>query len=173
MKPEMFPAFTAHGDGRFTGDRIEARCALGKGGLIAALDKREGDGASPIGVWPLRRVFWRSDRVARPETRLETVPLRRHDGWCDAPGHPLYNRFVTRPFPASHEQLWREDVVYNLIVELGHNDSPPVPGLGSAIFMHLAKPDYTPTEGCVALAEDDLRAVLKAAQPGDAIAIGS
>ena len=173
MNAKDHALFIAQGDGRFSGPGLETRCALGKGGLVAAADKREGDGASPAGVWPLRRVFWRADRLARPETRLETVPLRPHDGWCDAPDHPLYNRPVTRPFPASHEALWREDAVYDLIVELGHNDAPPVPGLGSAVFMHLAKSDYAPTEGCIALSEADLRTVLKKARSGAAVEIAA
>lgn len=157
----MNTLFIASADGVLTGPGVQARCALGKGGLLPARDKREGDGASPIGDWPMRRVFYRADRLAPPETGLPVQALRPEDGWCDDPAHPQYNRLVTRPFEASHEKLWRDDHVYDLIVELGHNDDPPIAGLGSAIFMHLAKPDYAPTEGCVALAEPDLRAVLR------------
>ena len=84
-------------------------------------------------------------------------------GWCDDPAHPDYNRQVRLPFAASNEALWREDEVYDLIIVLGHNDNPPVPGRGSAIFMHVARPDYAPTEGCVALAPENLLEVLAAA----------
>lgn len=139
------------------------KCALGKSGLITAADKSEGDGATPIGVWPLKRVFYRDDRVSPPTTDLPVTPIKTTDGWCDAPDDPNYNRLVQLPYPASHEQLWRDDHVYDVIVELGHNDTPPIPGLGSAIFMHVAKPDYTPTEGCVALALDHLLTVLETA----------
>ena len=83
------------------------------------------------------------------------------DGWCDDPDHKKYNRFVSLPFAGSHEDLWREDHVYDIIVEVGYNDDPPVPMLGSAIFMHIAREIYDPTQGCVALAEDDLRIVLR------------
>jgi L,D-peptidoglycan transpeptidase YkuD (ErfK/YbiS/YcfS/YnhG family) len=128
---------------------------------VAADAKREGDGASPIGSWPVRRVWYRADRGPPPETGLPVIALQPDDGWCDAPDHAAYNRRVPLPFPVSHERLWREDGVYDLIVELGYNDDPPVAGRGSAIFMHIAREDYVPTEGCVALAQADLRAVLK------------
>ena len=163
--------WTATSKGKLSGDELSVRCALGRGGLIAAEDKREGDGASPVGIWPMRRVFYRSDRSDRPDTGLPCVSLRAHDGWCDAPDHPLYNRPVTRPFDASHEELWRDDNVYDIIIELGHNDSPPRAGLGSAIFMHLAKPTYAPTEGCVAIAKPDMMTVLAGSGPGTALEI--
>lgn len=147
------------------------RCALGKGGVIAAAGKREGDGASPIGVWPARRVWYRPDKGPAPETGLPAIAIRPSDGWCDAPGHPDYNRHITLPFPASHERLWRADNVYDLLVELGYNDDPPVAGRGSAIFLHLAREGYLPTEGCVALAGDDLREVLKRLGGGNRIEI--
>ncbi|HEX7760428.1 MAG TPA: L,D-transpeptidase family protein, partial [Caulobacteraceae bacterium] len=99
------------------------------------------------------------------------APIAPSDGWCDAPADPAYNRPVTLPYPASAEHLWREDHVYDLIVVLGHNDDPPVAGMGSAIFLHLARPDYAPTEGCVALSRPDLERVLAMARPGDALTI--
>lgn len=128
---------------------------------MAAPAKREGDGASPMGAWPVRRVWYRPDRGPAPETGLPVIAIRPDDGWCDAPGRTEYNRWVPLPFPASHERLWRKDGVYDLVVELGYNDDPPEAGRGSAIFMHVAREGYVPTEGCVALAEADLRAVLK------------
>ncbi|PKP81359.1 MAG: hypothetical protein CVT79_11925 [Alphaproteobacteria bacterium HGW-Alphaproteobacteria-18] len=153
--------FIAFSEGKLESEGFLARCALGKGGVKPAAEKREGDGASPIGIWPVRRVWYRPDKGPPPETGLPALALRPGDGWCDAPGHPAYNRLVSLPFPASHERMWREDEVYNLVIELGYNDDPPVAGRGSAIFMHLARPGYVPTEGCVALAEKDLREVLR------------
>ena len=147
------------------------RCALGPGGCRR--DKREGDGATPIGSWPMRRVLYRPDRMAAPVTALPVAPLDPADGWCDDPGDALYNRPVTLPYGASHEALWREDEIYDVIVILGHNDDPPVPGAGSAIFLHIARPDYSPTQGCVALARGDLLAVLGGAQPGTAVVVGN
>ncbi|MEO0550945.1 MAG: L,D-transpeptidase family protein [Pseudomonadota bacterium] len=164
-------AYSATVKGKFSGGDVTARCATGKGGVIGAALKREGDCASPLGTWEMRRVFYRADRHPRPETGLPCVSLRETDGWCDDPAHPLYNRPVTLPFEASHERLWRDDHVYDLIVELGHNDNPTVPNYGSAIFLHIAKPDYNPTEGCVALALEDMLATLKQAGPGSTLTI--
>jgi L,D-peptidoglycan transpeptidase YkuD (ErfK/YbiS/YcfS/YnhG family) len=163
--------FTAMSDGRFELNGRVTRCALGKGGVIAAEDKREGDGKSPLGSWPIRRVLFRPDKGDAPQTGLPTKALERDDGWCDAPGDPAYNRAVKLPHPASAEQMWREDDVYDLVCVLAHNDDPPVPGLGSAIFMHLTKPGYAPTEGCVALSREDMLELLAAARIGDAVEI--
>ena len=136
------------------------RCALGRGGIRT--DKQEGDGATPVGVLPLRRVFYRADRVSPPACRLPVEPLAPADGWCDDPADAAYNKRVTLPHPARHETLWREDGLYDLVGVLGWNDAPVVRGRGSAIFLHLARPDLAPTEGCVALAGRDLRAALAA-----------
>ena len=164
--------FTATAKGKFSGNDLTCRCAVGKGGVVVAAQKREGDGASPLGTWGMKRVFYRPDRIARPETDLPVVPLSERDGWCDDADHPLYNRPVTLPFQASHEKLWREDHVYDLIVELAHNDAPVELGLGSAIFFHLAHEDYRPTEGCVAIALEDMVKVLQDATVGSAVKIG-
>ena len=147
-------------NGRVFWDQRTFKCALGKGGALPAAEKREGDGTTPLGIWPLRRVFYRPDRLNPPVCSLPVAALKPEDGWCDDPKDVAYNRPVTLPYPASHERLWREDHVYDLIVELGHNDDPVVPYLGSAVFMHVAKPDYAPTEGCVALHLDDLLALV-------------
>ena len=163
--------FTAYSDGRLGLNLHSVRAALGKGGVIAAGAKREGDGKSPLGSWPIRYVFYRPDRVAKPETQLPVVALSPDDGWCDDPGDPAYTPHVKLPWPTSHEKLWRDDHVYDLIVILGHNDDPVVPGMGSAIFMHLARADYSGTEGCVALAMEDLLDVLREAEPGSQVEI--
>ena len=155
--------FIASASGTFLSDTTEFACTLGRGGVIAAEDKREGDGASPIGPWRMKRMFYRPDRVVRPKCGLPVVPLRESDGWCDAVDHPLYNRPITLPFAASHERLWREDHAYDVIVELSHNDDPVIAGLGSAIFVHVAHDDGRATEGCVALSLNDLLAVLQSA----------
>lgn len=131
---------------------------IGKNGMTR--HKREGDMCTPVGQYTLRKVYYRADRVMPPASILPVEPLRPHDGWCDDPRAPLYNQFITRPHPARHEVLWREDDLYNIIVVIGYNDAPAKPGCGSAIFMHLQRPDHTPTEGCVALTEQDLRLVL-------------
>ena len=137
------------------------RCAVGRSGVSG--DKAEGDGATPAGRFPLRRVLYRPDRVPAPETDLPTATIDRDDGWCDEPGDPAYNRAVRLPYPAGHERMWREDHLYDVVVIIGHNDDPPQPGDGSAIFLHVARPDYGPTEGCVAFALPDLLEILRPA----------
>lgn len=151
-------------DGRFVLAGAIYRCALGRTGVRAGADKQEGDGATPSGLLPLRRVLYRADRVARPQAAVPLAPLAPHDGWCDDPADPAaYNRPVRLPHPARHEALWRDDALYDLIGVLGWNDAPrPIAGRGSAIFLHVAQPDWAPTEGCVALALPDLLAVLRA-----------
>ncbi len=158
-------------NGRALWDGRRLRCALGRGGVRAA--KREGDGATPVGSWPMRRLLYRPDRTGAPPTWLAAVPITPKDGWCDDPADPLYNRLVRLPYPARAEALWREDDVYDLIVPLGYNDDPVSPGAGSAVFLHIARDGYAPTEGCVALAEDDLRLVLAGAEPGSSVVVTS
>ncbi|MBB5688807.1 L,D-transpeptidase family protein [Roseomonas alkaliterrae] len=143
---------------RFRGETL--RCALGAGGIRA--DKREGDGATPAGLLPLRRVLFRADRGPRPATALPAEPIAPEDGWCDDPAHADYNRQVRLPHPARHERLWREDAIYDVIGVLGWNDAPVHPGRGSAIFLHLARPGLPPTEGCIALPGPELRRLLAA-----------
>lgn len=163
--------YTAHADGWLDLAGRRVRCALGRAGVVAAADKREGDGASPAGTFGLRRALWRADRGPPPATGLPIQAIAPDDGWCDAPADPAYNRPVKLPYPASAEALWREDGVYDLLVILGHNDSPVIPGAGSAIFLHLATPDLAPTAGCVALGRDDLLNLLALARPDHALAI--
>ena len=147
-------------------------CIVGKAGLIAASDKREGDMATPVGDWPLRRVYYRPDRVALPATSLPSIALTPAMGWCDDPGDANYNMPVELPFNASHERLWREDGLYDFIVVLGHNDSPPRPFLGSAVFLHLYEQDTPHTAGCVAIAKDDMVALLRTADTKTILRVG-
>ena len=149
--------------GRLTCNGAAFECVLGTSGV--SIDKREGDGKTPSGRFLLRRVFYRADRVDLPRTSLPASPLQESDGWCDAPEDPAYNFQVKHPCPARAERLWRDDNRYNIIVVLGHNDDPVVPGAGSAIFLHIAADDLRPTEGCVALRQADLLTVLAHCTP--------
>jgi len=142
-------------------------CSIGRGGLIAAADKKEGDGATPIGRWPIRGVLLRPDRVPPPtELQLPWRWIRPEDGWSDGIDDPAYNRPVRHPHDFSAERLWREDGLYDVIVVLGHNDAPVVPGAGSAIFWHCWR-DPATTEGCVAIASEDMIALLPKLAAGD------
>jgi L,D-peptidoglycan transpeptidase YkuD (ErfK/YbiS/YcfS/YnhG family) len=145
-------------DGKLSLGTETFRAALGHGGIRS--DKREGDGATPTGLLPLRVVLYRPDRLPAPTSAVPVKPLSPSDGWCDDPDHPAYNRPVRLPINASAEALWRDDAVYDIIGVLGWNDDPVRPGRGSAIFLHLARPDFSPTEGCIALAPEHLRHVL-------------
>jgi L,D-peptidoglycan transpeptidase YkuD (ErfK/YbiS/YcfS/YnhG family) len=144
--------------GRLSCAGLVLPCALGKGGI--SILKREGDGATPRGRFCLRRVWLRRD--GRPG-KLLRLPVRwttPADGWCDDVGHSRYNRPVRLPFGASHEKMWREDYLYDIVIEIGWNDRPAIRNRGSAIFMHLARAGYTPTEGCVALSRPDMLRLL-------------
>jgi L,D-peptidoglycan transpeptidase YkuD (ErfK/YbiS/YcfS/YnhG family) len=144
-------------------------CALGRGGVSAA--KREGDGASPRGVFPIRRVWLRPGSGLPRPAGLPLRLTRRSDGWCDDPAHRSYNRPVRLPFRASHETMWRDDGLYDAVAEIGWNDRPAVRGRGSAIFMHLARTGYSPTEGCVAVSRRDMARLLRILRKGARIAI--
>ena len=147
-----------HPDGRLIWHGQTVRCALGNGGV--RVNKEEGDGATPAGLLPVRRILYRADRGKPPRCMMPIEPIAPTDGWCDDPTHRDYNRFVHLPHDAHHEELWRSDDIYDVVAVLGWNDSPVVKGRGSAIFLHVARPDYAPTEGCVALALPDILRVL-------------
>ncbi len=138
-------------------------CALGAAGIRR--DKREGDQATPAGRFALRRVLYRPDRLAPPRTRLAVAPLTPRDGWCDDVADPLYNQAIRQPFGGRHESLWRTDHVYDVIVVVGYNDNPVQVGRGSAIFVHVVRPSFAPTEGCVALRLADLLTILEGLDP--------
>lgn len=133
---------------------------FGRDGVIVQNDGREGDAKTPLGTYHLRFGLYRADRLPCPTTSLTMHALQDDDGWCDAPQDPAYNRFVQCPYPASHESLWREDGAYDVVLIMSHNDSPPVPHEGSAVFIHCRQPDHRPTLGCLALSPGDMWALL-------------
>ena len=162
--------FIARPSGFFAPDlNVPFKCALGKGGL--KIDKHEGDQASPIGTWEIVNVLFRPDKGPKPTCHFPISEITLTDGWCDAPEHPNYNQQVKLPFEDSHEELWREDDIYDIIVVLNHNLQPAIPFGGSAIFMHIAREDFSGTAGCVALNRENLEYVLTRARPGDTIEI--
>lgn len=139
-------------------------CAIGWGGIGEKVG--EGDGITPIGEYPIRRVLYRADRILeKPKTVFEVQEIQEDDGWCDEPRDPHYNQQVKKPFAASHEDLWRKDNVYDVIVVIGQNDDPIIPNKGSAVFMHVARENFTPTAGCVGLSQNDLLKVLEESTP--------
>ena len=134
-------------------------CTLGRRGV--ALDKQEGDGRTPVGTYPLRKVFYRADRLEKPETGLPVEILAEKTGWCEDPAHPDYNKQIILPHSSTHDRMTRGDHLYDLVIVVGYNDDPPVAGRGSAIFIHLAREDFSPTAGCVGLKKEDLIEVMK------------
>ena len=163
------PVSLTYAAGRLTWPGGETRAICGRGGVRA--DKREGDGASPEGIFPLLNGFYRPDRIARPESGLPMTALQPNHGWVDDPTDPNYNRLVTLPYGASHEEMWLADGLYDLVVVIGYNTDPVVPGRGSAIFLHVARPDFSPTAGCIAIARDVLTRLLGLLGPGSTITI--
>ncbi len=152
-------------------------CHIGRRGGVAARHGREGDEKTPLGAYKLRFGLYRADRLPRPglnknlQNPLNFRALRPDDGWCDAPEHPAYNRFIRTPFNASHEILWREDCAYDILLVMDHNDSPPSKGLGSAVFIHIAQIDGRDTLGCVALAPEHMVRLLPFLQKGTIVDI--
>jgi len=146
-----------------------APAAVGRAGIKA--DKREGDGATPAGTYPLLSILYRPDRVVAPVSRLPVKPLAPSDGWVDEPADPNYNRPISLPYPAGAEQMWREDDVYDALVVIGYNTEPVIPGAGSAIFLHIATLDLAPTAGCVAVKNEVLLGLLPRLGPGSKITI--
>jgi L,D-peptidoglycan transpeptidase YkuD (ErfK/YbiS/YcfS/YnhG family) len=145
-------------------------CALGRGGVRRR--KREGDGCTPAGSLRLVLAYWRPDRIRRPATVIETRPIHRDSGWCDDPGDRNYNRPVALPYAAGHERLWRDDRLYDICVVLDWNLDRPLPGAGSAVFLHLAAPDFKPTAGCIAVEESTIRRILAGATSETYLRVG-
>lgn len=134
-------------------------CGFGKNGF--SYKKIEGDGKTPIGKWKLGRVFYRADKIKKPKTALEVVQIEKNMGWCDDINSPMYNQLITFPTNFSAEKLYRDDNVYNIVVEIEYNYRPISRSAGSAIFFHIAKENYAPTEGCITLSIKDMYGALE------------
>lgn len=155
--------------GRLQAGQLVLRCALGGAGVRR--DKREGDHASPAGSWRLLSGFHRPGKAPQTSPQLPMRVIRKNMGWCDDPASPLYNRLVATPFSHSHESLWRDDRLYDIVIVLDYNIAPRRKQRGSAIFLHCARlnsdasdgfahDEFAATEGCVALRYEDLRRLL-------------
>lgn len=157
--------------GKAEWNQTRVRCALGFGGI--SCQKREGDGITPAGRFLLRRVFYRADRIERPSTILPLSTLSKKSGWCDSPSSASYNKYVSLPFSEHHEKLWRKDAIYDLVAVVGYNDQPMIPNAGSAIFLHVATPEFRSTEGCVAFCQPDLLKIIEEWRATSAVEIRS
>jgi L,D-peptidoglycan transpeptidase YkuD (ErfK/YbiS/YcfS/YnhG family) len=146
-----------------------AAAAVGRGGVRA--NKREGDSATPARTYPLVFGLYREDRLRPPPSRLPMRPLAPHDAWVDDPADSRYNRLVALPYPARTERLWRDDQIYDLVVVIGYNMEPVIAGAGSAIFLHIARPSFSATEGCIAVGREVLTDLIPLLGPGSTITI--
>lgn len=147
------------------------RVALGRAGIRAL--KREGDGGTPLGTFRPVRLWWRADRLPRPRTQLPVRRIAPDDAWCEDPLDRRYNRAFKRSANEPGDRLRREDSLYDLIIEIDHNTRPRVAGLGSAVFIHVARDAFGPTAGCVALRRSDLLRMLSRIGPKTRIVIHS
>jgi L,D-peptidoglycan transpeptidase YkuD (ErfK/YbiS/YcfS/YnhG family) len=147
------------------------RAALGRASIKAA--KREGDGATPAGLFHPVRLWWRSDRLPRPRTLLPVRCIAADDAWCEDPKDRRYNRPFRRSASEPGDRLKRADGLYDLIVEMDHNARPRIAGHGSAVFIHVARPGFAPTAGCVALLRGDLQRLVRKLSPKTRIIVHS
>jgi len=157
--------------GTLTGPDFKVNCALGKNGSIAAKDKTEGDAKTPLGTYPFRRIYYRADRIPKPSCFLPSTVIESDMGWCDDIDDPAYNLPVILPYKAGAESLYRDNNVYNIVVTIGHNDNPVTKGKGSAIFIHIARDDFSYTMGCIALKYKDLISFLEKLKEDDLVEI--
>ena len=140
-------------------NNLKFRCALGEAGIGRKL--KEGDKITPEGIFKIIKVYYRPDRIKKIITNFKTVKIKKNMGWCDDSKSLTYNRQIKLPSKFTHEKLYRRDNIYNLIAVLNYNMNPTVKRNGSAIFIHIAKKNYKPTAGCIALKREDLIKLLK------------
>ena len=156
--------------GWLTAGLLAVPVALGRGGILA--NKREGDGGTPRGTFRPRQLWWRADRHLRPRTFLPVRPIRAEDAWCEDPDDRHYNQPVQLPPAHGGDRLKRDDHLYDFIVEIDHNTRPRIAGHGSAVFLHLARENFGPTAGCVAMTRSAMLRLLLLLSPQTKIIIG-
>ena len=138
--------------------KLKFKCALGKAGI--GKKKREGDNVTPTGTFKIVKIYYRRDRVKKISSKLRLIEITKNMGWCDDPNSKNYNKLINLPSKYSHEKLFKKNNIYNVIVVLNYNMKPVIKNKGSAIFIHIAKKNYQPTQGCIALKKNDLLKLL-------------
>lgn len=156
--------------GWLTAGQLTVPVALGRGGI--RVNKREGDGGTPKGVFRPRRLWWRADRHRRPRTLLPVRAITAEDAWCEDPKHRHYNQPIRLERQDGGDRLQREDHLYDFIIEIDHNTRPRVAGRGSAVFLHLARENFGPTAGCVSMTKQAMLRLLQRLSPQSRIMIG-
>jgi len=130
------------------------RCSIGKNGINS--HKIEGDGCTPQGTFNIIKILYRPDKIGERKFFLETETILPFDGWCDDIESNYYNSQIKFPFNYSAEKLYRNDDLYDIVCIIDYNLNPVIKNRGSAIFLHVAKKDFSPTEGCIAINKNDL-----------------
>ena len=138
---------------------MELKCTLGKAGV--EIKKREGDNITPKGTYKILNIYYRKDRIKKISSKLRLVAITKQMGWCDDPDSKYYNQLIKLPTEYSHEKFFRKDNIYDLVLVLNYNMKPIIKNKGSAIFIHVAKNNYQPTQGCIGLKKIDLLTILK------------
>jgi len=135
------------------------RCALGKSGIKKKI--KEGDNITPIGIFEITKIYYRPDKVKKIKTSIQKIKIKKNMGWCDDPKSNYYNQQINLPSKFSYERLYRKDHIYDLLAVINYNVNPVIKNNGSAIFIHIAKNNYKPTKGCIALRKADLIKLLQ------------
>ena len=135
------------------------KCSIGKSGTRKL--KKEGDLATPKGVFGLNKLYYRKDRIVLPKCKIQKKIIKKNMGWCDDIRSTKYNKLIKYPFKYSSEKLYRKDNTYDIILVLSFNTHPIRKGRGSAIFIHIAKKNYKKTSGCIAVKKNDLKKIIK------------
>ena len=142
-----------------TYDNYKVKCAIGKRGI--GIKKREGDLITPKGIFKIKEIFYRKDRIKNLSTKIRKIIIKKNMGWCDDPNSKKYNQLIRYPFKFNSERLYRSDNIYDIIIVLNFNMSPVKKNKGSAIFIHVAKNKFSSTKGCIALKKNELKKMIK------------
>jgi L,D-peptidoglycan transpeptidase YkuD (ErfK/YbiS/YcfS/YnhG family) len=138
---------------------LKFKCALGKSGI--GNKKIEGDNITPKGNFKIIKIYYRKDRLKKLSSKFTLTKITKDMGWCDDPKSKKYNQLIKLPTNYSHENLYRRDNIYDLILVLNYNMKPTIKNKGSAIFIHVAKKNYKKTAGCIALKKNHLKKLIK------------
>ena len=152
-----------------TFNNYKAKCAIGKRGI--SNKKKEGDLTTPKGIYKVKYVLYRKDRVKKIKTKLKKIIIKKNMGWCDDVRSNNYNKLIKLPFNYSHEKLYKKENIYDIILVLNYNMNPIIKNKGSAIFIHVSKKNYKKTEGCIALKKTHLIKILKELKNNTAVKI--
>jgi len=139
-------------------NQYKVKCAIGKRGITSR--KVEGDGKTPRGTFGIKSIFYRKDRVSKLKTLLKKTVIKKNMGWCDDSNSKYYNKMIKFPFNLGAEKLWLKENIYDVLIILDYNLRPTIKKKGSAIFLHISRRNYKPTEGCIAIAKKDMNLLI-------------